>query len=279
MRFSLPSASVRRSLYTIVWAMTTHMARCTRDRGGWAKQRFMAPSAASRSGRATKLGIALDSLYGPVGRQICGQYAADFAANGSDEKACSRWPVVNLCSDSTGLCAGGLGMQRCDMPQIPSPSGKRKEDFKNWKSAEATQAIYIRETNVTIADVAKLLPSQDFVNMCEVCSIAYSGGICFTDETLLAQSCKKSTNQGCFCFWQSGISVSQDGYVLDGHHRWAAAKIMMADRILPPNLTSVTEAYSSRAGQPKASIMRILETAKKHPELVEHTKCSSEEVG
>lgn len=238
----------------------------------------MAPSAAGRNVHVAALGIALDSLYGPLGTQICGQYAADFAANGSGKKACNRWPALDLCGHSTDLCAGGLDMQRCEMPQIPSASGHHKEDFTNWKATEAAEGIDVRETHVTIAAVANLLPAQKFVNMCKVCSIAYSGGICFKDGKPTAQTCKKSAPTGCFCFWQSGISVSQDGYVLDGHHRWAAAKIMMTDGTLPPNMTALTETYTSRAGQPQASIMRVLSTAKKHPELLKHTKCSVEKV-
>lgn len=203
-------------------------------------------------------------------------YSQDFAANGSDVTACQRWPVRDLCSDFPSYCDGNLGKQRCEMPQMPSAVADQ-ENFAKWKSLLAYDAIEVTESVVTFGSVANYLPSEKFMHRCKVCSIAFSANQCVQDGRPDTDKCKKSGETGCFCFWRSSMSVTEDGYILDGHHRWAASKIMLGDKLLPAEMTSVVELYSSASGQPNATVARIIETANKHPMLIKHHKCSAEQ--
>jgi len=222
---------------------------------------------------------ALQAGYGQVGSQICAEYAADFTANGSDRKACDRWPVRDLCADSAEFCAGNLDMQRCEMPQIPSAFGHQPK-FQSWKTAAASEGINITTMSVKASSLATLLPSQRFMNKCKVCSILFSSNRCVDNGPPTAKTCKHSKQhedrQGCFCSWTTGMSVTKDNHVLDGHHRWAASKIMLADGHLPSDTDAVIELYSGVDDQHEATISDVIGAAKKHPRLVKHTKCSAE---
>lgn len=217
---------------------------------------------------------ALQTGYGQVGSQICAEYADDFAANGSDRKACNRWPVRDLCTDSAEFCAGNLNMQRCEMPQIPSAFGHHPK-FESWKKAAASEGINITTKSVKVSFFETLLPSQRFMSKCKVCSLLFSSSKCVDNGPPTAETCKKhGDTQGCFCSW-TDLKVTKD-HVLDGHHRWAASKIMLADGQLPSDTDAVIELYSGADDQHEATIIDVVTAAQKHPRLVKHTKCSSE---
>lgn len=213
---------------------------------------------------------------------ICDMYAADFAANGSDSKACKRWPTRDLCNDFSSFCAGNLHKQRCEMPQMPSAFGPHQETWEQWQDFAASEGIDITQKNVTVGSFAQLLPSQMFVNRCKVCSMVFSGNICFKDGVPTDSTCRKGRDTGCFCFWQGkpSLGVTDDGYVLDGHHRWASAKIMLDDKKIPEQTTAVIDLYSDATPNSRRSdgtVARVIEAARKQPSLVKHTKCSAEE--
>lgn len=205
-------------------------------------------------------------------------YADDFAAKGSDAKACDRWPVRDLCEDHAGFCDGHLGIPRCKMPQLPSIENHEK--FDTWKSILAAEGINISitDTPVAVDFFGKLKASQKFLNKCKVCSMTFSGESCFQAGPATADTCKDRSKTGCFCFWQSGISVTEDDHILDGHHRWAAGKIMSADETLPKATSVVIERYHNGLDeQPAVTTKTVVETADRHPKLITHTKCSAEE--
>jgi len=171
------------------------------------------------------------------------------------------------------------------MPQLPSAFGAKQHDFKQWQAMASAEGLLINPVNTTAALLARLSPSQKFLNRCEVCSIAFDAHICFKNGSPTAHTCK-AHSEGCFCFWDSAasgsyaLSVTEDGYILDGHHRWAAAKMMLAEQTLPPQTPVLMERYSAQ-GSTQATVEGVLEMAskieKQKPKLVKRTKCSAED--
>jgi len=206
---------------------------------------------------------------------ICGVYRDDFTVRGSDEQTCQRWPSVNLCEEIDSFCKGNLQKQRCEMPQLEMP----QLAFQRWKAAEFSEGIEIVESNVSARELVELRPSQSFLNRCTVCALVFSGQVCFQGQPQGADASAQGRKGGCYFLWSSGVSVSEDGFVLDGHHRWAAAKILLSDAKLSPSTAVVTELYKGASGQPVVTVDRVLETAAKHPELVKHTWCDKENDG
>merc|ERR1719389_506889 len=216
---------------SLLWLLASvPAASCARDGGGQG-QAFMAayPAAAK-------------SAFGALGEKMCGLYADTFAAKGAKRSACKDTPVRDLCSDFAGFCAGSLNLTRCQMPQIPSAFGEHKKDFRTWKAAAASDGVAISQVSITAKELATHVPSQKFLDRCEVCHMAWEGKQCFADGVPSAETCK-SEEGGCYCLWATGVSVTEDRHILDGHHRWAATKILLADKILPPKTKAVVEHY------------------------------------
>jgi len=255
------------------------------DRGGHnllqTGKALKAPALVSLSKyKADAHGSARSAGYGPLGTQICGMYAEHFAANGSDEKSCRHVPVQDMCKHPAldpSFCEGNLNKQRCEMPQIPSGfSSKEDDDFAKWKEVEMADGINITQESIDVAHLVSHKPSQMFINRCKVCSMVWSGNACFAEGEPTADTCKNGRATGCYCLWKSGVSVTEDGYVLDGHHRWASARIMVSDETLRRDMQAVVEHYGGVPNHPKATVDRVIETAAKHPTLAKHTKCSAE---
>jgi len=266
----------------LTWVLT---APASGDRGGVSLlQTDMTAPALRSSGlhqeKANAHHFARAAGYGLLGKQICGMYDAHFRANGSDINSCRHFkphlPVQDMCDDFPDFCEGNLNKQRCEMPQIPSGfSGTEDDDFATWKEVSMSDGINITEEKVDLAYLVSRLPSQKFLSRCKVCSMVWGGNACFAEGEPTADTCKNG-HAGCYCFWDSGVSVTEDGYVLDGHHRWASSRIMLSDKTLRQDMQATVELYVGVPNHAKATVDRVIETANKHPELAKHTKCSAE---
>mmetsp|Transcript_44371 Transcript_44371/g.77974 ORF Transcript_44371/g.77974 Transcript_44371/m.77974 type:complete len:290 (+) Transcript_44371:185-1054(+) len=204
---------------------------------------------------------------------ICGQYDVFKKSPKPAEEVCDDLPLRNLCDIDAAFCTGTLNYSRCEMPQLPMAG---EDDWDVWVDAAATDGISVKEVNMSIGKLVTFKPSQAFLDTCKICSIAYSGSLCFADGAVpTAASCEAETG-GCFCSWTSGISVTEDGHVLDGHHRWAAARILLEDGFLKKDSQATVEYYDKENGT--AAIPLINVTAAANPEFIEYTDCADEEV-
>lgn len=205
---------------------------------------------------------------------LCAPYYKVFEKNNTEE-ACTALPLSNLCQVDPTYCENSLNYSRCEMPQLPDPS---EDNWDKWTDAAAADDIEVKQVNISIGDLIKHEPSQAFMDTCKICRMAFSGALCFVDgKSPTAETCDKGTG-GCFCSWLSGISVSEDGHVVDGHHRWATAKIMVADGKLKTDSKATVEYYDKKKGT--ATLPLINETAAKVAKvsgIVEYTACEAEQ--
>lgn len=103
----------------------------------------------------------------------------------------------NLCVDSE-ICKGDLGIPRRLMPQFTSP-----RDIKSFTNfAEKKYGIKSRRAT---RRAARLRPSQEEINRERVEDVK---------EDIIEKKLDPNVP----------LVVSRDGYVIDGHHRWAAYK-------------------------------------------------------
>jgi len=166
----------------------------------------------------------------------------------SDEVKKHQEPTFNLCKVSipgTNLfCDGNKGIERADMPQF---KGKPEEGSQAWNELEAgkksgkyketdtevdgepffRQMLADRDIKVTDAQIAadSLKATQS-----ELVGDKVMGMKSVLDQGPQHPAYKKIT---------APIYVSKDGYVVDGHHRWAAItahNIDNPDNALPMNV-------------------------------------------
>jgi hypothetical protein len=102
---------------------------------------------------------------------------------------------ANLCKMSPPVCHGNLGIDRGEMPQL--------DDAVLPEFLKAYQAKGVSVTKGTV-EVGRLKATQKNI----------------LAET--AQGMANSYAEGSFDPSKKPIIISKDGYVLDGHHRWAA---------------------------------------------------------
>lgn len=101
----------------------------------------------------------------------------------------------NWCHNNP-VCEGNLGVHRSDMPQIRAHVLK---DFIKWVEDAGYSTSYV------VRPVDSLRPTQVNINLDGVNNLLAKGPVAFTEG-------------------RPPIS-SGDGYILDGHHRWAALMV------------------------------------------------------
>ena len=117
----------------------------------------------------------------------------------------------NMCVDSS-LCKGDLGIPRKLMPQFTSP-----RDIRSFTTfAEKRYGIKSRRAT---RRAANLKPSQEEINRERVEDV---------QEDIVEKKLDPNVP----------LIVSRDGYVIDGHHRWAAYKSHHPTKKLPVLLVS-----------------------------------------
>lgn len=253
---------------------------------------------------------------------VCGNFSDD-----SEGKECGKIEGEgDLCNVWQGLCPKENKLMRCQMPQIPfNPHPADAEPSAKWSA----WVQMLKEENITLAPTAMhfnevldfLRPTQTQISKCRVCRMVPKVLQCFGRAGLNSsvvsgrgpsfESCEahwtgiggrpqsalavtdETVNPDCFCAWAGGqISFTADGSILDGHHRWAATKLVLEDptlkidrnwkktfkpvlsRYLLPALES-SKKRRRAATNGVTKVENIIEAASKHPGVAGHSKCGS----
>lgn len=126
------------------------------------------------------------------------------ARSGAEKTKSGIEKSADICKVTPPVCSGNLGIERKDMPQFDTDA--------NPNVIEEYLASFKRE-GVKVVDkkmaVGQLKATQKEINADKV------KGMAAAHEAFLAGEGKWSPGK-------APIVVSSDGYVLDGHHRWAA---------------------------------------------------------
>lgn len=115
--------------------------------------------------------------------------------------------AMNLCQDPDGICSGDLGIPRKLMPQFTTPG-----EIRNFTRHLRTK-FGIRSRQAT-RRAAVLRPSQEEIHRMRVEDVK---------EDIMAKKLDPNVP----------LVVSEDNYVIDGHHRWAAYKSHKPRKELP----------------------------------------------
>jgi len=111
-------------------------------------------------------------------------------------------PATDMCRAKT-FCAGAKNIPRNLMPQI----------YNAKKFSRNIKRKFNISSKKTTMKARNLKPSQNEINVNRV------------DDVIKGIKTKKMT--------KNPIVVSKDGYVVDGHHRWAAYKKLNPNKKLP----------------------------------------------
>jgi len=204
---------------------------------------------------------------------------------------------INLCSvcgkdseykaliDSGGvMCGEDATHARCELPQFPQKDrdGQAADpQRKTWEDDLTLDGIEIVSAQTPVKELMTLFrPSQKMINGCKTCGMARSAQKCFVSDNPswpTEAECEARKKDGCFCAWTTGISVTEDGHILDGHHRWAATWLLLKDKEMPkPTESAEVDIYKRMAASDdQVTINRVLAVAKKLDGLEWHTKCES----
>jgi len=205
-------------------------------------------------------GAALLRGAAPLG-PACGRFEA--AWRQSRRGACDgSGGQGDICQESPAFCQGNLGLERCELPQTPYG----EEHFQLWVAAAAEKGVGIKEEKMTVGRVARLLPSQNTLDACKVCAVAFAADACLGGGGVPSKQECEAKGSECFCVWNSGISITQGDHILDGHHRWAAVKILVESGRLPEATPALVEVYN-------ASVEEVSKVANECGDLVGHSEC------
>lgn len=139
---------------------------------------------------------------------------------------------VNICSLESTICSGNLGLKRDKMPQIEAEVSPAEALASADPEERAKGAAMVAAG----ADAASKVPvMQSFLNKLKVRVKSRSipvGMLKATQKEIsgakAAQMAKKYL-AGQFDAIADDILVSRDGFILDGHHRWAA--LLLVDHL------------------------------------------------
>jgi hypothetical protein len=148
------------------------------------------------------------------------QYARDWAkkAGVGVAKLKNKNPEDDFCrADHKEICEAGLGVPRILMPSLDKP--------KSFLDRIDNQ-FHINYANET-AKMSSLIPAQGEIRQ----SRAEGAAKGMDRETGLVEVGKNSDGSPMYA---SPIIISQDNFIIDGHHRWAAAYMLgIQDRSIP----------------------------------------------
>lgn len=140
-------------------------------------------------------------------------------------------PIQNLCLHSADygapyLCAGNMGILRCDMPQMP--------DSLTLLNGTAPFNKWLRQRMIQVV-LTKLPPGQLRATQQELEQTKVMGMV---ESAKAGTFTPYSTPDG-----KGAVQVTQDGYILDGHHRWAATTILIQQGVIPASTLMDVLAY------------------------------------
>lgn len=167
------------------------------------------------------------------------------------------------------ICDGNKGVLRCDMPQIPlTPTDTGYEAL-----AQAMSDRQIQRQRHTVR-LESLTPTQGQINYDKVIGIV---------DAVKTGKWRPSF-EGDEGPWSGSVITTEDGFVLDGHHRTAATKILFThesaadwrkrffhDKPLP-DITVDQYTDMAPGSETRANITNILAITNQ-VEDVRHTKC------
>ena len=181
----------------------------------------------------------------PIERQKISTVIDDLAKMGAEAKAKGeKAPNFNLCKVSipgTNLyCDGNKGIERGDMPQFKgtpqpgSPADKLPKDENGEADTEEFFKQMLNKDGIKVSEPTAVPPDRLKATQSELVGVKVAGM-----SKVLADP-----NHPAYEKITAPIYVSNDGYVLDGHHRWAAVVAHNAanpDKQIPMNVRVIDE--------------------------------------
>jgi len=181
----------------------------------------------------------------PIQRQKISTVIDDLAKMGADAKAKGeKAPNYNLCQvtiPGTNLyCDGNKGIERADMPQFKgtprpgSPADKLPKDENGEADTEEFFKKMLERDGIKVSEPQTVPPDRLKATQSELVGVKVAGM-----SKVLADP-----NHPAYEKITAPIYVSNDGYVLDGHHRWAAVVAHNAanpDNQIPMNVRVIDE--------------------------------------
>lgn len=185
------------------------------------------------------------SAVTPIERQKISMKIDDLAKAGAEAKAKGeKAPNYNLCQvtvPGTNLyCDGNKGIPRADMPQFKgtpekgSPADKLPKDENGEADTEEFFKQMLEKDGIKVSEPTAVPPDRLKATQSELVGVKVAGMSKVLDDPK-HPAYEKIT---------APIYVSNDGYVLDGHHRWAAVVAHNAanpDRQIPMNVRVIDE--------------------------------------
>lgn len=185
------------------------------------------------------------SAVTPIERQKISMKIDDLAKAGAEAKAKGeKAPNYNLCQvtvPGTNLyCDGNKGIPRAEMPQFKgtpepgSPADKLPRDNSGEVDTEEFFKEMLEKDGVKVSEPTEVPPDRLKATQSELVGVKVAGMSQVLDDPS-HPAYEKIT---------APIYVSNDGYVLDGHHRWAAVVAHNAkhpDRPIPMKVRVIDE--------------------------------------
>ena len=175
--------------------------------------------------------------------------------------------LQNLCLHSGDfgapyLCAGNMGILRCDMPQMP--------DSADLLSGAAPFSKWLKQLMIQVV-LTSLPPGQLKATQQELQQDKVMGMV---DSAKAGKFQPWSTPDG-----KGSVQVTQDGYILDGHHRWAATTILIQQGFIPASTLMNVLAYVGAPGTRPMSVANLLAIANIAGDAggIGHSKCPAYE--
>lgn len=189
--------------------------------------------------------------------RLCGKHKAKLQAGGKCSQQI-REDSPNLC-DVTEMCGKKhLTYERCKLPQLPAKPQSNQSPSENrtlWLAALEEAGIDSVEADLPVGEfIERLWPSQARIDECRTCNVALAAQRCFTkdgkfpthDQCIAHNDAWAHKQIGCFCAWDADISTTEDGQILDGHHRWAATWLLLHDAATPTAFHTQARSYAER---------------------------------
>jgi hypothetical protein len=181
----------------------------------------------------------------PIERQKISTVIDDLAKMGAEAKAKGeKAPNFNLCKvtiPGTNLyCDGNKGIERADMPQFKgtprpgSPADKLPKDENGEADTEEFFKQMLNKQGIKVSEPQAVPPDRLKATQSELVGVKVAGMSKVLDDP----------NHPAYGKITAPIYVSNDGYVLDGHHRWAAVVAHNAanpDKEIPMNVRVIDE--------------------------------------
>lgn len=181
----------------------------------------------------------------PIERQKISAKIDDLARLGAEAKAKGeKAPNYNLCQvtiPGTNLyCDDNKGIPRDQMPQFKgtpepgSPADKMPRDKAGEVDTEEMFKEMLTKDGIKVSEPVSVPPDRLKATQSELVGVKVAGMSKVLDDP----------NHPAYGAITAPIYVSNDGYVLDGHHRWAAVVAHNAanpDRQIPMNVRVIDE--------------------------------------